>query len=158
MSCPRDDAHQGGGFRRSAAILVSAVVLAITLAPALREPPRDSFPLSDYPMFARARGVSSLDVVVGFDEVGQLHRVPPSAVANAEVMQAAQTIAHAVRERRARALCAEVAARVAADPRLGAIQRLEVQSRRVDFHRYFVDDEGATPLRVRRRAACEVPR
>lgn len=147
-----------GFLERIPALVVSLAAIAATLSPAFGDPPRDSFPLSTYPMFSSVRETSSIDVVVGFDEEGRAHRIPPSAVANAEVMQAAQTIALAVRQRRGRALCAEVAARVAENPELALVRRLEVQSRRFDPRTYFVDADGKEPIRLRVRAWCEVPR
>ncbi|PRP90250.1 hypothetical protein ENSA5_66620 [Enhygromyxa salina] len=148
-------------LRRAPALLVSALFVAAAVWPALREPPRDSFPLSNYPMFSTVRDKPWLDVIVGFDAEGEEHEIRPNLVANIEVMQAAQTIRRAVRARRAKLLCARVAERVAADGELGHIVRLEVQRRRFDPRTYFLDPEvdpdGATPLAVRRKARCRVP-
>lgn len=143
-------------MRRVPAVLVSLFVVAAILAPALRDPPRDSFPLSTYPMFSSVRGPSWVHVVVGFDAEGREHRVDPSVVANAEVMQAARTIALAVRRFRSRQLCLEVAGRVAGERALAGVERLEVQSRRFDPRTYF--ESGGVPERTIRRARCEVPR
>jgi hypothetical protein len=144
-------------FRRAPALIFSVLVVAATLSPALREPPRDSFPLSTYPMFSSVPKRAWLDVIVGFDAAGDEHRIPPRLVANIEVMQAAETIRHAVRQRRAPQLCAEVAARVSADPDFDHVVRLEVQRRKFDPLTYFMSPPSERLLDLRRRARCEVP-
>jgi hypothetical protein len=159
MSFPPDETSTTSErFARLPAALFSLAVIAATLSPVWREPPRDSFPLSTYPMFSTVRETSWLDVVVGFDEGGGEHRISPNMIANAEVMQAAQTIADAVRGRRAPILCEEVARRVVAARRYEAVVRLEVQSRKLDPLTYFASESGSGPARVLRRARCEVRR
>jgi hypothetical protein len=143
-------------FRRTPPLIFSVLVMAATLSPALREPSRDSFPLSTYPMFSSVPKAAWLDVIVGFDAAGNEHRIPPQLVANIEVMQAAQTIRLAVRQRRAPQLCVEVAARVAADPNFEHVVRLEVQRRKFDPLTYFTSPPSERLLDLRRRARCEV--
>lgn len=145
---------------RIPALLVSLAFVAATLWPALREPPQDSFPLSNYPMFSWVRKSAWLHVVVGFDAAGEERPIPPRIVANVEVMQAAETIRLAIRKRRAKQLCAWVSGRLAEldeDDELAQIVRVEVQSRLFDPHTYFVEATGKTPPKLRRRAACAVP-
>jgi hypothetical protein len=139
-------------------LIFSVLVIAATLSPALREPPRDSFPLSTYPMFSSVPKRAWLDVIVGFDAAGNLQRIPPPLVGNPEVMQAAETIRLAVRHKRAPQLCAEVAARVAADPNFDHVVRLEVQRRKFDPLTYFTTSPSERLLDLRRRASCEVTR
>jgi hypothetical protein len=146
------------GRAKIVASIFSIVVIAATLSPLLRKPPYDSFPLSTYPMFASVRKTAWLDVIVGFDAAGTEHRIPPRLVANAEVMQAAETIHLAVRQRRAPQLCQQVAARVAADPDFAHVVRLEVQRRKFDPLGYFTSPPEERLLDLRRRARCEVPR
>lgn len=143
-------------FRRWAAASFSVALLALVLAPLARE--RDSFPLSSYPMFSSVRTKPWISVVVGRDAQGEQRPIPPTLVANAEVMQAAQTIANAVKRKQAEQLCERVATRVASEPAWADVVSIEVQSRQFDPLTYFTSDEGRTPLRVRRRARCEVPR
>lgn len=152
-----DMADAGPPLRRAPALLFCALIVAATMWPALRDPPRDSFPLSTYPMFSAVRGQAWLHVIVGFDADEHEYQIPPRLVVNIEVMQAAQTIRIAVRRRRPKRLCEQVAARVADDPDFAQIVRLEVQSRRFDPRTYFVEADGKTPLKVRRRARCEIP-
>jgi hypothetical protein len=109
-------------------------------------------------MFATVPKSAWLDVIVGFDAAGDEHRIPPQLVANFEVMHAAELIRRAVRQRRAPQLCAEVAARVAADPDFAHVVRLEVQRRKFDPLTYFTSPEDQRLLDLRRRAQCEVPK
>jgi hypothetical protein len=146
-----------GEFRRTPALIFSIVVVVATLSPLLREPARDSFPLSSYPMFATVPRSAWLDVIVGFDAAGNEHRIPPRFVASFEVMHAAELIRRAVRQRRAPQLCREVAARVAADPDLEHVVRLEVQRRKFDPLTYFTSSPSERLLDLRRRAHGEVP-
>lgn len=146
------------GFARAAALMVSAVLIAATVWPALRDPPRDSFPLSTYPMFSALRERPWIDTVVGFDADDREHRIGPELVANAEVMQAAQTISKAIRRKQAGRLCEQIAARVASNSAHSDVVRLEIQSRQFDPRSYFVSATGKVPLRLRRRARCEVLR
>lgn len=145
-------------FARAPALVISALVIAATVWPALQDPPRDSFPLSTYPMFSSVRDQPWIHVIVGFTADGGQRRIGPELIANAEVMQAAQTVHQAIRRKRAKALCAEVAERVAERPELAEVVRLEVQSRQFDPRTYFTSESGRTPLRMRRRARCEVAR
>jgi hypothetical protein len=145
-------------FARTPALLISALVIAATIWPALREPPRDSFPLSTYPMFSTVRERPWIDIVIGFEADGSERRIPPKLIANAEVMQAAQTVSKAIRRKQTRQLCRRVAARVGESPEFADVVRLEVQSRQFDPRRYFTSESGTKPLRLRRRAKCEVAR
>ena len=144
-------------MKRAPALLFCAAVIGATLWPLQGEPKDDSFPLSTYPMFSTVPKAAWLDVIVGFDASGKEFKIPPQLVANYEVMQAAQTIRLAVRKQRAPQLCAEVAARVAADPDFEHIVRLEVQRRKFDPLTYFTVPPSERLLGLRRRAKCEVP-
>ena len=102
-------------MERLHAYLLSAVMLGATAYPAFLDPTEDGFPLSTYPMFSKDRGavvpIASASAVGGGGRVA----VAPRHVANAEVMQALQTIAKAVRhgKRASRKLCGEIAGRIA---------------------------------------------
>jgi hypothetical protein len=139
-------------------VLLSLLVVGATLWPLAWEPGRDSFPLSPYPMFSDIRERQWLDVIVGFDAAGNEHKIPSERVASFEVMQTAQTIRLAVRRRRAKQLCEQVAERVAADAELEHIVTLEVQRRQFDPRTYFVSDDGKVPLGIRRKARCPIER
>lgn len=145
-------------FYRSLALLVSLVFVALTLLPALRDPPKDGFPLSTYPMFSSVRKTGWIHVIVGYDAAGEEHKIPPPLVANFEVMQAAQTIRRAIRGKRARQLCEEVAARASAHADYAQLERLEVQSRLLEPLSYFTSEAGRVPRKIKRRARCQLPR
>jgi hypothetical protein len=152
------EADRAEGRWRAPALIISALFVAATLWPLAWDPARDSFPLSPYPMFSSIRERPWIDVVVGFDADGRERRIGPKLIANAEVMQAAQTVSQAIRRKQAGSLCEQVAARVSRDSDYTNVVRLEVQSRQFDPRTYFVDDAGKVPLRLRRRARCEVQR
>ena len=77
--------------------MVQHMVLAM-LTPVLSDPPRDSYPLSTYPMFAAVRETEvSVPHAVMIDADGDESFVPPVLVANDEVLQAQATIRQALR-------------------------------------------------------------
>jgi hypothetical protein len=89
-------------------------------------PPRDSFPLSSYPMFARARTSAglTLDYFVAVAPGGERSFVTPDDVGSAEVLQARSAIIDAVRGGRGarQRLCTAVAARLARRRVLGTLR------------------------------------
>jgi hypothetical protein len=148
-------------MERLHAYAVSAVLLLVMAAPALRTPHDDGFPLSTYPMFAHRRGrtndVTSAQAVAA-DASEQ--PVPPRYVANAETMQAFYRIARAVRagHDEAQALCEQIAARLpdAQDPALAHAVRVELVTERVDAIDYLAG--RAKPFERRVHASCPVGR
>ena len=133
-------------------------VVALSASPLLRDPDRDSYPLSTYPMFARPRGKPWLSIVEGLDARGAAVRLSPELVANDEVMQAAATVRRAVQGgpvALAR-LCGEVAARVASDGEYAAVREVRVVAARFDPLRYF--SEGPEPEARTEHHRCAVPR
>jgi len=107
-------------------------------------------------MFARKKGNPLVHRVVAYDAAGGRVRISPEMIANDEVMQAARTVYHAIRQgREATArLCRETAGRVSGTPDFDAVVRLEVVSDRFDAVGYFTGDR--TPLRSWHHATCEV--
>jgi len=136
---------------------VSLVLLAIVAAPVLQAPGYDSFPASSYPMFARDRArEATVHHVVGITDDGRHRPIPPPLVANDEVLQAAATIAGAIRTGRAQPLCEEVAARIADETLWREFAWIEVTSDRYDVITYF---EGATtPSHRNIHARCRIRR
>ncbi len=125
--------------------------------PAFREPPVDSFPLSNYPMFSKKRGRLQLDQVIGVGSAG-VRPLPPRAVANEEVMQALVLIRRAVRggPREAAALCRRVARNVAPLPEFSDLRQIQVVTAQYEPLRYFA---GSTqPESFRPHATCNVSR
>src|SRR6185503_17432588 len=103
------------GRRLLAYVLGLGTPLAV-LSPLFFSGTADSFPLSTYPMFARARGQPTLYTVVARAASGREYRLPPALLGTKEVLQAKVLIQRSVEagpEAVAR-LCEDTAARVAA--------------------------------------------
>ena len=140
------------------AILIGLLSLGAMISPVFKEPPRDSFPLSDYPMFSTVREAAFLQVAIGVDAEKSEERLPPAIVASREVMQVAQTLRRAVYQNRSGPLCREIAARVAEDSALAHIERVRIESRLFDPATYFSQPRGDEPIERRRHADCKVRR
>lgn len=140
-------------------IAAFAVVIAI-IGPALRSPPRDSYPLSTYPMFSHDRGrMSDIATVVGVADDGTTIRLTPSLIGgNDEVMLAVQTVSNAVRAGgdRPLELCEQVAGRVVASGPDDA-EYIRVAVERYDAIDYLAHGEQE-PRSVDIAAECEVDR
>lgn len=99
------------------AYLVSAAALVAMAIPFTWPLSRDSFPLSNYPMFSRRMPEPELTLqyALGIEPDGARHHLPPELVANQEVLQARAVLARAVRQGPAAvaALCRLAAERVA---------------------------------------------
>src|SRR5687767_8124168 len=100
--------------RRAGAYLVGLGTTAVMLSPLVTGAP-DSFPISTYPMFARARGKPVFEVVVGVAADGRETPLPAALVASGEVLQTKVMISRSVAGGPAAMadLCQSVAARVA---------------------------------------------
>lgn len=139
-------------------IALSLVLIGASLWPLAQDPPRDSFPFSNYPMFARKKGNPIVHRVKAYDAAGHRVSITPEMIANDEVMQAARTVYHAVRKGRPSAmrLCRETAARVRKAPQFDQVVRLAVVSDRFDAVGYLTGNQ--TPERSWHHADCEVSR
>ena len=137
--------------RRWVAYLVTAVALAAVALPGFTD--RDSFPLSNYPMFSWNRGqVASFDTAVGVEADGTIERLSPRRISGSyEVIHAASTVTKAIRSGDTDALCREIAARAADD----GFAHIEVVTETYDTIRWFEGDQ--TPLRRTVHARCEAP-
>jgi len=116
---------------RRLAALASIALCAAVLAPAVRAPDDDSFPLSTYPMFAAPRPRELAMVSArGVARDGQPRTLSPAHVGTGEVMQAFATIqrAAAAGPDERSALCAAIAARVAGDADLADVVAVEIVS------------------------------
>lgn len=134
-----------------------AVVALVVASPALRPGQPDGYPLSTYPMFARARGSEvAVATAVGVGAEGATERLDPHVIGGTdEVMQAASTMSAAVRAGDAdlERLCAEIAGRLAGrdDAPLMVQIRSEVHAAVAWF------DGRREPLDVVVHHECEVP-
>ena len=136
---------------RRAGIGVASAALLLALAwPAVAPGEIDSLPLSNYPMFARARGpVSWFPVVVRLDPDGVEHRLDLRVVGGTDQpVQASETVHQAIRRGEAADLCEEIARRVAGP---GSIQVLSVAYDAPDWFR-----GRREPVDRRLHAECEV--
>jgi hypothetical protein len=131
---------------------ISGIAVAAVALPGFSD--KDSFPLSNYPMFSYDRGrVNALDTAVGITAAGEQERLTPEVIAGGyEVIHAARTVSKAIRSGDAPALCAEIAARSGDDD----IVRIEVVTETYDTIRWFDGDE--TPVDRVVHASCEVSR
>lgn len=144
-------------LERAYGYVVSALLLGAVVYPLQTEPPRDSFPLSTFPMFSKSRpAFITIGHVVGVGADGQTLPIPPDLVASGEVLQAKVAIHNTIqRGRRAtQQLCAEVTARIAADPDYAWVVSVEVRTDRYQVAGYF---SGARkPVWSRTHARCPV--
>lgn len=142
---------------------LTALVIAAVLYPLSFDKREDSFPLSSYPMFARFHPKPTLNeyylVAASRGDAPEFRRsVPPELIANSEVLQAQATIRGAVRRgpRAMKALCAEVAARVARSPSFDRAGEVRLVKGTYDAIAYLTgtDTRGREVVRAR----CQVPR
>jgi hypothetical protein len=117
----------------------------------------DSFPLSTYPMFARARGQPTLYTAVARGVSGREDRLPPALLGSKEVLQAKVLIQRSVEagpEALAQ-LCEDTAARVAAAPAFVEAHSIAIVARQYDPLDYFV--KGPAPLAEQLLFECALP-
>ncbi len=102
---------------RSVARCISVLVVLIVLSPVVenwRKKPRDSFPLSYFPMFAeKRRPEMKVTYLVGLDGAGNRHKVPYNFAGNGGLNQVRKQIAAKVRRGEAEDLCGKVAQKLA---------------------------------------------
>lgn len=102
---------------RAYAYLVIVATLAAVSYPFTWPLSRDSFPLSNYPMFSRRmpEPTLTLQYALGLEPDGTRHHLPPRMVANEEVLQARAVLARAVSQgqQATQSLCRMIAGRVA---------------------------------------------
>ena len=103
--------------RKACAALLSLLVIGIVLVPIAenwKASPKDSFPLSYYPMFSRRRpDVVQITHVVGIDPLGNEYPIPYRYVAPGGMNQVRKQLRKAVRQGVATRLCDKAAGRVA---------------------------------------------
>jgi hypothetical protein len=118
----------------------------------------DSFPISTYPMFARARGHTTLYAVIATTRDGVERRVSAALVGSTEVLQTKVLIQQSV-ERGPRAmaeLCRATANRVAASTEGDRLVFVDIVRRRYDPIAYFVS--GPAPIEQERIFRCSINR
>jgi hypothetical protein len=117
----------------------------------------DSFPISTFPMFARAPGTPTLHAVLGVAADGREQRLPPALVASGEVLQTKVMIERSVQggDAAMAELCRGIAERVADSEPGSGLRYIDIVRRRYDPVAYFVS--GPSPLEQERLLRCPVP-
>lgn len=138
------------------AVAVSVVAAFLVVQPAFRDPPRDSYPLSNYPMFAQPlEAINSADAVVGLTADGERRTLSPQRIAETdEVIQAVGFVYNELAAGRADQLCSDVAQRVA-DAGPSQVVAIQVITERQDAVAYF---QGARDPEITLHASCGVAR
>jgi hypothetical protein len=151
-----------GAREKAFALAVGLGFLAAVASPAFRDPPYDSFPLSDYPMFSRGRPDTTLVLsqALGVMDDGRRVPLPPTISADTyEVLQSMAVIDQAIRSGRegAAAFCRAAAERArAAEGELEGVRVVELATSRFDVLRYY--DGHPEPQAREVHVRCEVPR
>lgn len=131
---------------------VTIILTALVASPLFGAFSADSFPISNYPMFANVRSTETrLTHILLVDDLGREWPPPPSAIANTQVLQVQETLRQALRFGAAetQALCERVAARVEGS---GAV-RVEVVTSTYDALVYYEDNRAPVARDV--HASCE---
>lgn len=142
---------------RLGASIVSLLLAAAVVAPVVRGPDRDGFPISSYPMFShRLDQEVQISTVMGVEGSGDLRILSPGLIADTtEVIIAHGTVNDAVGRGRAGAedLCSTVATRVAAAG-TADVTSVRVVTNRYDAVKYWAGDREAQATTV--HAECPV--
>jgi hypothetical protein len=129
--------------------LLTLVVGAVVVAPAVLPDADDDFPISTYPMFTTERGeVVDLDTAVLVDDEGR-HRLSPETIGGTdEIVAAAVTVSNAVAGGSAALdlLCQDIAERIDDD---GEVEIVTERHDAVDLLR-----DGAPPISVTVHERC----
>jgi hypothetical protein len=136
------------------AALASIALLVATLAPLVRDPARDSFPLSTYPMFAAPRSPAPpISYAVGVTADGRRRELPTRAYGTSEVVQAAHTVDAALARGLPAtiALCEQIAARLAGSD----LAWIRIVTATHDAKRFVLDGVRGPELE---QARCQVRR
>lgn len=143
-------------WRRLVVAVWSVGLILALFWPIARNPPRDGFPLSNYPMFSHPKEHHNAHIVhvVGYSREGRHRPVPPDLLGSEEIMQAYQTVQVAIRRGHARDLCRRTAARVASDPGHADLEHLEVRTDVYDAVDYFAGDKKPRGTQI--HARCSV--
>ncbi len=142
--------------RRTTRRLVTAAALVALAAPVVLD--RDSFPLSTYPMYSRARSDrSTLVTARGVTADGVARELTPRLIGDSDdPLVVVGRLRAALASDRGDVRCAEIANRVAARPDLADIADIEIVTERHDTVARTLGDASLIERTV--RATCEVER
>ncbi len=124
-----------------------------------RKIPKDSFPLSYYPMFSAKRSKkATVHYLVGLGARGERHLIPYTYAGTGGLNQVRRQINRVVRGGRADTLCRIVAAKVAQEEedRFGGVVTVQVVTGEYRLTDYFTGNRD--PVSERVRASCRVER
>jgi hypothetical protein len=151
--------HRGKAF----AGLFSVLLIVATLAPVAenwRSEPKDSFPLSYYPMFSAKRGETyQVNYIVGLDAKGNRHLIPHKfAGTGGGFNQTRRQINRYVDEKRGDELARSIAAALAREkkPPYSEIVTVRIVRGRFRFDDYFHGNK--TPISESVRGSARVKR
>ncbi len=104
-------------YSQKQAVLVSVFIIALILSPIMENwasKPKDSFPLSYYPMFSKKRKATyGLYYFVGYDSVQNRYKIPYKIAGTGGFNQVRRQIKKEARSDRANAFTLKVAERIA---------------------------------------------
>lgn len=151
------------GFELTIASVVSIAAIIVVMFPVVqnwRERPKDSFPLSYYPMFTASRGeVARVTYLVGVDPDGHQQPLHYTFVGKGGLNQVRRQINRMKDEGRADKLCEEVARKLARrkSKRYRNMTEVRVVTGHFNFNDYFRAGKKA-PLKEIVHATCRVER
>ncbi|MEM6264594.1 MAG: hypothetical protein AAGI38_18930, partial [Bacteroidota bacterium] len=134
-------------FSKTGATLVSVVLLLAVASPIVenwKKKPKDSFPLSYYPMFAKKREAHYSEYhLVGYDSQKNRHVIPYKYVGTGGFNQVRRQVIKRCKSDEAEVLGKSVAKRLAAskDPRLRNLDRVEVVKATYHLENYFFNQQ-----------------
>lgn len=139
-------------------LMIAVIVVGLGVWPVVAQ--RDSYPVSNLPMFAwprtRAEPVVTAVAATGEGDDLQIWRLGPRRLAATdEVISAGATLRRAVAQGTTDVLCDEIAARVAVMGPAQA-QRIEILTERFDAVEWFQGQR--TPLERAVHHRCDIPR
>jgi len=161
------DTHAGNRLRRflgdkGLASLFSIVMICTVLSPILenwRSKPKDSFPLSYFPMFSRKRSETvRVTYVVGFNARGERHLIPHRFAGTGGFNQVRKQISKVARKGDADKQCEAIVERIALrrNAPFADLVSVQIVTGEYKLADYFAADKK--PLQESVHAACEVER
>lgn len=125
------------------AVVISVLAGAVVISPIVRnwqEKPRDSFPLSHFPMFSfEQRTEGQVTYLVGYDAKGNRIPIPGYYAGVGGMNQIRKQISKAIRAGQARKICELAARRIVQvnDPRFTQVERVELVTSVHRLNDYF---------------------
>lgn len=134
-------------YSRNQAILASIFVIVLVLSPVTENwetRPKDSFPISYYPMFSKKRDATyGLYYFVGYDSVQNRYKIPYKLAGTGGFNQVRRQIKKKARSSKAEAFTQQVAERVAENKRLpySGLVRIELVKGYYHLENYYLKQD-----------------